>query len=84
MLVARHLDASQPAVREWVSLGMLEKGLLLTRCGRYEDALAIYDQLIVSFADAATPELQNRLGKAAHGKAVAERMRRDASRVRQS
>lgn len=57
-------DEKTPTVRDCVARALLNKGITLSRLGRYAEAIRAYDDAVETFASTDSPELRNALATA--------------------
>jgi hypothetical protein len=55
---SRALAATEPALREQVAGALVNKGVTLGTLERFEEALAVYDDVVARFGDATEPILR--------------------------
>jgi TolA-binding protein len=53
-----------PAMREQVAKALLYKGIAFGELGRAEEAIAVYEDVIARFGDAADPAIREQVAKA--------------------
>jgi tetratricopeptide (TPR) repeat protein len=69
--VVRVGEASEPAVREQVAKTLFNKGVALGRLGRFEEAVAVYDEVVARFGEASEPAVREQVANALINKGAA-------------